>query len=104
VGYIQEQHPPGRLFNTYNWGGYLIWALPQYPVFIDGRTDLYDGPVIDDWLLVARAEPGWQTVLDTWEVNLVLFEPGMPVVRALAAEGWRLDYQDEVAVLFSRIE
>lgn len=27
----------GKLFNEYGWGGYLIWALPEVKVFIDGR-------------------------------------------------------------------
>ena len=31
------------LFNSFSWGGFLTWYLPQYPVAIDGRTDLY-GP------------------------------------------------------------
>lgn len=26
-----------RIFNEYGWGGYLIWAYPEKPLFIDGR-------------------------------------------------------------------
>jgi hypothetical protein len=45
---IKSRQPPGNLFNSYNWGGYLIWELPEYPVFIekDGskrlRTGIFD--------------------------------------------------------------
>ena len=28
----------GPMYNSYNWGGYLVWALPEEPVFVDGRT------------------------------------------------------------------
>jgi hypothetical protein len=102
VAFIKEKSPPGRLFNSYNWGGYLLWALPEYPVFIDGRTDLYNDEVIDQWLQVVRAEPGWQETLDRWEVRLILLEPGMPVVGQLHRQGWHLLYEDKQAVVFSR--
>jgi hypothetical protein len=102
VDYLQRESPPGRLFNPYNWGGYLLWALPEYPVFIDGRTDLYDDDLIASWLQVVRGEPGWEGVLEHWEVNLVLSDHGMPLVRVLEDEGWRQLYSDDIAVLFAR--
>jgi hypothetical protein len=102
VAFIKEKSPPGRLFNSYNWGGYLLWELPEYPVFIDGRTDLYNDQVITEWLQVVRAGPGWQQLLDRWGVRLILIEPGMPVVGHLESEGWQLLYQDQQAVVYSR--
>lgn len=102
VEFIKEKKPPGRLFNSYNWGGYLLWELPEYPVFIDGRTDLYNDAVINQWLQVVRAEPGWQQILDQWGVRLILLEPGMPVVGHLQKEDWQLFYQDQQAVVYSR--
>jgi hypothetical protein len=37
VSYLQSHMPEGQLFSSYDWGGYLILALPQKKVFIDGR-------------------------------------------------------------------
>jgi hypothetical protein len=102
VNFIKSTRPPGKLFNSYNWGGYLLWELPGYPVFIDGRTDLYDDELVNEWLRVVRAEEGWEEVLDRWEVRLVLLEPGMPVVRLLEEDNWELVYEDEVAVMYGR--
>ena len=102
VAFIQKTALPGRLFNSYNWGGYLLWELPEYPVFIDGRTDLYNDELINQWLQVMRGEPGWQGVLDRWQVRLVLLEPGAPVVGQLALNGWKLLYQDERSVVYGR--
>ncbi len=31
------QDRPTRIFNNFNWGGYLNWNLPQATVFLDGR-------------------------------------------------------------------
>jgi len=102
VSFVRSQRPPGRLFNSYNWGAYLMWELPEYPVFIDGRTDLYDDELVDEWLRVIRAEEGWQNILDRWDVRLALVEPGLPVVRELEAAGWLELYRDEVAVVYGR--
>ncbi len=102
IAFIKTEAPAGRLFNSYNWGGYLLWELPEYPVFIDGRTDLYDGKIVEQWLQVVRAEEGWQKVLDQWEVHLVLVEPSVPVVSSLEQNGWNLLYQDERAVVYGR--
>jgi hypothetical protein len=38
---VRERGCPGPLFNQFDWGGYLIWSLPDLPVAIDGRTNLH---------------------------------------------------------------
>jgi len=37
IHYLHHHLPKGQLFSTYDWGGYLIWKLPEKKVFIDGR-------------------------------------------------------------------
>ena len=103
VAYLRSHQPPGKLFNSYNWGGYLLWALPEYPVFIDGRTDLYSDEVISEWLQVMRAEPGWQAVLESYGVNLVLVENDILLDRLLENDpDWSLVYADSQAVIYQR--
>ncbi len=38
--------PPGPVYNEFIWGGYLLYAWPEVPVFIDGQTDFY-GEAVD---------------------------------------------------------
>ena len=102
VAFLEGQNLPGKLFNSYNWGGYLLWALPTYPVFLDGRTDLYTDELIDEWLRVVRSEAGWQAVLDHYGVRLVLLEPNMAVVSRLEEQGWERIYSDGLAVVLRR--
>jgi hypothetical protein len=103
AGWIEANRPLGPIFNDYNWGGYLVWNLRDYPVFVDGRTDLFDDDLLETYLLTFRGEPGWQGVLDDHRVNLVLvpFEAG--IVRELERSyGWQEAYRDRVAVVYVR--
>ncbi len=102
IEWLRDNHPPGRLFNSYNWGGYLIWSLPEYPVFIDGRADLYGNDLIQQWHDVVNAKSNAFDSLDTWNVNIVLLEPDRPIIEALKQSGWKMAYEDEKAVILIR--
>jgi hypothetical protein len=100
VAWLNENQPPGPMFNSYNIGGYLAFFAPQYPVYIDGRTDLYRDFVLD-YVQTMRADEGWREDLDG--INLVIIEPGTPLAAALRAEiGWSPAYEDNMAVVFTR--
>ena len=57
--YIQAHELEGPLYNTYNWGGYLIWRLPRLPVSIDGRANLYEDS-LEDPEIPQASKPGPQ--------------------------------------------
>ena len=100
--YIKDTQPSGALLNSYNWGGYLIWALPDYPVFIDGRTDLYGDQIIGEWLALVQTKGDWEEKLTERQINLVLLEPHWPIIAELAEAGWTQLYQDEISVIYAR--
>jgi len=102
VRWIDENHPEGPMLNEYNWGGYLTWFLRDYPVFIDGRTDLYGDEIISQWISIVQASEGWQTLLDHWKIRLILIEPGRPLANVLTKNGWTELYRDGQAVVFGR--
>jgi len=105
VAHLRETSPTGNLFNSYNWGGYLIWSLyPDMPVFIDGRTDLYADEFLRAYLDTAFARPGWQATLEQYEIDIVLIETGSNLAGVLSVEpGWRVDYSDEIATILLRM-
>ena len=103
VEYLKIEKPRGELFNSYNWGGYLIWALPEYPVFVDGRTDLYNDELIGEWLEIMKANEGWQELLDRYGVGVILIEKGSTLERALQLEPrWKRSYEDSLAVIYEK--
>ena len=102
IRWINENHPVGPLLNEYNWGGYLTWFLRDYPVFIDGRTDLYGDEIIGQWISIVQASEGWQELLDRWKIRLILIEPGRPLAKVLTDNGWKELFRDNQAVVYGR--
>lgn len=104
VAWIRENQPPGRLFNEYAWGGYIIWALREYPVFVDGRTDLYGDEIIGEWLQVVNQKQGWMDLIDRYQIRLMLISADSQLTARLKTCGWRLVYRDDVASVLVRQE
>ena len=104
VDWILENKPGGHLFNSYGWGGYLIWRLyPEYPVYIDGRADLYGDKFIFDYMSIYRAEPGWEDKLNNQGVQTILVESNAPLANVLRQlQPWRIAFEDQASVIFVR--
>lgn len=89
VGALPSLPAGGGTFNTYDWGGWLIWRAPTTTVFIDGRLTPYLGPTLQDYRIVVAATPGWRDVIARRGIRALLVRPTDPVaVRALEL-GWR---------------
>lgn len=105
VAVLQREAPPGRLFNSYSWGGYILWAARDYPVIVDGRTDLYGDALLEPYMDVYLGHPGWADALDEWRINTVLIERGSPLAALVESSAdWATLYVDDVAGLYLRKE
>lgn len=104
VEWIQKNRPAPNLYNSYGWGGYLIWKLyPDYLVYIDGRADVHGDVFIEDFLNIYRASPGWEDKLTEKNVRLVLIEPDAPLAKALAADSsWVQVFSDSQSVIYQK--
>lgn len=106
--FIAQNPPQGKMFNSYNWGGYLVFALPNIPVYVDGRTDLYGDQFLMRYLRTALGQGDWRRVLDEDDIDWVVVEAGSGLAVDLADEpNWRQiypteAYPDEKAVIFVR--
>lgn len=101
--WIEEHYPDSKVFNSYTWGGYMMWAMPDHPVFVDGRTDLYGDEIIGEWISVVQGDEGWQDILDKWGVDLVFIEPEQPVAKLMPfTSKWNEVYRDDLSVVFVR--
>lgn len=101
--YLSAQPGPLRLFNEFEWGGYMIANTPRHLVFIDGRADMYRERVFDDYMAITGVAPGWRERLDRYGVTTVLVRPDAALAYALSREaGWRRTFEDPLAVVYRR--
>lgn len=103
AAWIAQNRPEAVLFNEYNWGGYLIWTLSETPVFVDGRTDLFNDEILIPYAQASAGLPGWQQTFEHWHINLVLIPTGSPLGRELARNGWHAVYVDHLAAVWEKI-
>jgi hypothetical protein len=99
VEFLKEEMPKGNMFNSYNFGGYLIWALEEYPVFVDGRADLFGDEIILPFYRVLTGSEEWVDVFEKWGINFVIVEPKADLVQNLKYSGWQIVYEDDLAII-----
>jgi hypothetical protein len=106
VAYLIDKRLPGPLFNTYEWGDYLLWAgAGDQQVFVNSHAHLIPTEVWQDYMQIAHAGEGWEFGLDRYGINTVLLDQRVrgPLITSLKRnERWRLEYEDDVAAVFVR--
>jgi hypothetical protein len=103
---LQRTGRPARVFNYYDYGGYLVWRL--YPdggrVFIDGRVEVYGSQVFSRYLRVSYLASGWQDVLAQAHPDAIVLPSAHPLTGILGQDSaWSLLSRDEVATVFIRV-
>lgn len=101
----------GNVFATYEWGGFLIWKMPNMKVFADGRTpswlDENGNSTYEILLAIIQAQPGWDEKLSETATDYILIGPGTFLDLTLNQNpekyGWKELYRDNVAVLYTKI-
>jgi hypothetical protein len=103
VAFLNAYPGATPIFNSYDWGGYLIWKLyPRVSVFIDGRADLYGEHLFHQFADTYQFTGDWQSTLDQWRVFTVIVPPDSPLAAGLSsASGWSIVYRDSQALVFS---
>lgn len=104
VQFLQASHLAGPMLNGYAFGGYLIWAAPQYPVFIDGRTDLYEwSGVLGEFGRWATLASDPNALLQKYKIGFCLLPRNSTMARVLPLlHGWKMVYEDNNSVIFTR--
>jgi hypothetical protein len=92
---------PGRIFTEYTWGDYSI--ARHRATFVDGRTDLFEGQVLTEFMAVTNLTTNPDRVLSAAHVSYVVWAPGTPLALYLAHDHrWRVVDRSSVAVVFAR--
>ena len=100
VEVVKNRHYSGALFNTYDWGGYLIWNLRQ-PVSIDGRAALYGDQAINRSRNTWGGGPQWASDPDLRSAGVVIAPEDAPLTQLLRTDPhFEVVYEDKVAAIF----
>ncbi len=98
--FIRSHHLPQPMFNAFQWGGFFTWYLPEYPVAVDGRTDLYGDDFIIRYSKVMNAELPYQQLPALAEAGTVVLPTGSLMGEALRTlPAFKVAYSDDVAVV-----
>ncbi len=99
---LEEIDPDARVFAEYQWGGYVTYRLFDAGalVFVDGRNDMYEEQILEDFVSIRNAEEGWERLLAEYGADAILLPPLAPLVKGSAQDsGWCEAHRDQVAVL-----
>lgn len=105
VTYLKEHPCDGQLFAYYNYGGYLIWQLPEKPVYIDGRMPSWEKPggsYMKDYLRITTDPEFRKEQFQKYNVRCVLMPPDEMFVNQLKSDGWRVVIDQKGHTLLKR--
>jgi len=98
----------GNLFNSYNYGGYLIWKLPEMPVYIDGRMpswrDTSGQKYIDHYEALIGGRVPYQTDFNAYNIRCAIIEKApaaQPLITILSKHGWNMRVSTDSYVLLT---
>jgi len=103
VNLLERMDPHANVLADYGWGGYVINRLypPGGHVFVDGRNDMYDQQILEDYEAIANADPDWDQLALAYGVNAILLRPEAPLTRGPAEyAGWCEAFRNETQVLY----
>jgi hypothetical protein len=103
VNFLRRSSFSGPLYNNLNWGGFLMWYLPELPVAIDGRNDLYGDQLDELFYNSESAGPSYETDPYLANAGLVILESRTPLSKILTIDPrFRLVYRDQIATVYAR--
>jgi hypothetical protein len=103
VDFVEKAGITGNVFNSYNFGGYLIFR--GIPTFVDGRQPPYTDKFLQEYYDTVKLRDSVNAfrLLDRYKVEWVLLLPEEPLAKSLAEKNqWNNVYSDKYAVVFVR--
>jgi hypothetical protein len=99
--FVVERGYPGPLYNHYDWGGYLMWSMPQLLVSIDGRNQVHDADRLRHYTEVWNGLPNWASDSELSTARVVIAEKALPLSQLLRLDSrFELVYEDQIATVF----
>lgn len=102
--FLREHNLRGKILNHFNFGGYLMYALPQ-KIFIDGRNEVMGEEFFREYFMTWNAI-NKKPILEKYQPDIVVFpyEDEFLWVHYFKKNGndWRLVFVDELSAIYLR--
>jgi hypothetical protein len=103
--YLIEHYPNARVFNDYNYGGYLIYRFSQsdtpLKVYVDGREEMYGDAFLRHYFHVSWGYTGWKTSFEREGFTAAIMRTSMAVAPLIADDpDWEIAWKNQSYVLF----
>jgi hypothetical protein len=103
VEFLKAHPVSGNMLNEYVYGGYLIWAAPEHPVFVDGRADVFEQTgVLSDYGNWATLQSDPNELLNKYKIDFCLLSRESYMARVMSLLKWKTIYSDETSIIFVR--
>ena len=106
VRYLKQHPPAGNMFNQDDLGDYFLYALgPDFPVFIDGRLDMYGEDLLKDYMKISEVTEDTDRLLSKYNIDWVVFPLTKPLVLYLkATKKWgEVYHDDQISILVRKV-
>jgi tetratricopeptide (TPR) repeat protein len=107
VAFLERHGLDGRVFNSYHYGGYLIWRRwPANQVFIDGRYDtiLFDEGLLEEYFEAHESPEALDRLTAAYDVDVLVLDahPDRYLAHLGQHPAWARVYWDSVAEVLVR--
>lgn len=104
--FLKEYGPRGQIFNTLEWGDYLLWAgPPRLKVFVASHVHLVPRAVWEDYIRIITLDEGWQKILERYRINTAIVDDDQHAALADALRedrAWTVAYEDPLGAVVVR--
>jgi hypothetical protein len=103
IDFVQGRNVSGRVFNDYDFGGFLIFS--GIPTFVDGRALPFGDEFLHRYFDAANLVDigGAFKLLEDYKINWIILKPIQPLAKALLQSAkWDKVYADQYSVVFVR--
>jgi len=114
IEYLKTDERCQNIYNTYEWGGFLVWKLPQKKFFVDGRMPAWDNTEGKSpytiYLEIIQARPGWSDRVVGYKTDCLLISRGTFLDLEIKDKSknwsdiWQTMYEDEKSVVYGLVK
>jgi len=103
IEYIKRNHADKNMFNSYGYGGHIIYAAPgKLKTFIDGRAETAFKPsLVEDYISLHHGKDIKQ-IFTKYKISLVFLHKDTykPIQQYMADANWQLGYSDGDSLVY----